>query len=210
MKTYYPLFMDIEGKPCLVVGGGAIAEQKVLSLLDCGARVTVISPELTPALQRLAADRLIWKPRTYASGDVDGYLLVICATDDTLVNGHVFQEAETRNILSNVVDVPSLCRFIVPSIVRQGDLCIAVSTGGKSPTMAKEIRRSLEKQFGPEYATLLDLLGRYRPDMKERYPNDPAMRMKKWEELTESDLIDLIRDGKTEEAEKRVVACISR
>ncbi len=210
MKTYYPLFMDIEGKPCLVVGGGAVAEQKVLSLLDCGAQVTVISPDLTPALQTLVADRFIWKPRTYVSGDVDGYLLVICATDDTLVNGQVFREAETRNIPSNVVDVPSLCRFIVPSIVRQGDLCIAVSTGGKSPTMAKEIRRSLEKQFGPEYATLLDLLGRYRPDMKERYPNDPAIRMKKWEELTESDLIDLIRDGKTEEAEKRVVACISR
>lgn len=210
MKTYYPLFMDIEGKPCLVVGGGAVAEQKVLSLLDCGARVTVISPDLTPALESLVPDGLIWKPRTYVSGDVEGYLLVICATDDTLVNGQVFREAETQNIPSNIVDVPSLCRFIVPSIVRQGDLCIAVSTGGKSPTMAKEIRRSLEKQFGPEYAILLELLGRYRPDMKERYPNDPAIRMKKWEELTESDMIDLIRDGKTAEAEKRVVACISR
>lgn len=210
MKTYYPLFMDIEGKPCLVVGGGAIAEQKVLSLLDCGARVTVISPDLTPALQSLSADELIWKQRNYASGDVDGYLLVICATDDTLVNGQVFREAETRNIPSNVVDVPPLCRFIVPSIVRQGHLCIAVSTGGTSPTMARQIRRTLEKQFGPEYAALLELLGRYRPDMKERYPDDPVMRMKKWEELTESDLIDLLRDGETEEAEKRVIACISR
>jgi precorrin-2 dehydrogenase/sirohydrochlorin ferrochelatase len=140
---------------------------------------------------------------------VEGYALAICATDDARVNRQVFEEAESRNIPVNVVDVPALCRFIVPSALRQGDLCIAVSTGGKSPALARKIRRELEAQFGPEYATLLELLGRYRSRMKARFPEDFESRARAWEYLVASDLLDLIREGKVDEAEHRVATCIS-
>lgn len=209
--NYYPVFLDLSGLPCLVVGGGEVAGQKVVPLLECGAQVTVISPDLTLCLEQYAGEKRIrWIPRGYETGDVDGYRLVICATDDTAVNRQVFHEADSLSIPVNVVDVPSLCRFITPSVMRRGDLCIAVSTGGKSPAMAKKIRRQLEAQFGPEYATLLDLLGRCRDRMKTQFPDDPQARLKRWEELVDSDLIDLIRDGRMDDALNRVEACLSR
>lgn len=210
MKKYYPAFVDIEDQPCLVVGGGAIAAEKAGSLLDCGAVVTVISPDLTEAL-RGRADRgeLRWIARRYEPGDVRGFMLVICAAGSAEANEQVYGDAEKEGIMANVVDVPELCRYIVPSIVRQGDLCIAISTGGKSPALAKKIRGQLEGAFGTEYAVLLDLLGAYRPRMKARHPEDIDTRARLWKSLVDSDLLDLIRAGRAEEARDRVESCIS-
>lgn len=209
MKRYYPAFVDIEGQPCLVVGGGAIAAEKVGSLLECGGVVTVISPGLTEEL-RDRADRgtLRWFARQYEPNDVRGFRLVISATDSAEVNEQVYRDAEAEGIIVNVVDVPALCRYIVPSIVRQGDLCIAISTGGKSPALAKKIRRQLEGAYGAEYAALLELLGAYRPQMKARYPDEIETRARLWTSLVDSDLLDLLRAGRAEEARDRVESCI--
>ena len=209
MKKYYPAFVDIEEQPCLVVGGGAIAEEKAGSLLECGGVVTVISPDLTDEL-RDQAERgaLRWFAKTYEPGDVRGYRLVISATDSTEVNERVYRDAEAEGIMVNVGDVPALCRYIVPSIVRQGDLCIAISTGGKSPALAKKIRGQLEGAYGPEYAELLDLLGAYRPRMKAAYPDETETRARLWTSLVDSDLLDLLRAGRAEEARDRVESCI--
>lgn len=210
MKKYYPAFIDLEGQLCLIVGGGEIAEQKVESLLECGARVTIISPDLTPRLHEHAeAGMLCWRPRRYEPGDVEGYFLVVCATDVQDMNEQVAADGFARNLLVNVVDAPKLCSFIVPSIVRQGDLCIAISTGGASPAMSKRIRQQLEHQFGPEYAILLDILGSYRARMKECYLDDFNQRLAIWESLVHADLLDLIRDGLIDEVRQKVEECIS-
>lgn len=209
MKKYYPAFVDIEDQPCLVVGGGGIAEEKAAALLDCGAEVTVVSPDLTEALQdRADRGEISWIARRYEPGDVRGFRLVISATDSTEANERVYGDAEAEGVMVNVVDVPALCRFIVPSIVRRGDLCIAVSTGGKSPALAKKIRGQLEGSFGTEYAVLLDLLGQYRPRMKARYPDEIETRAKLWTSLVDSDILDLIREGRADEARDRVESCI--
>lgn len=210
MKPYYPIFVDLDSQPCLIVGGGEVAEQKIEPLLDCGARVTVISPDLTPQLRESAEARTFrWIPRQYESGDVEGYVLVVCATDAPAVNEQVAADGLARNLLVNVVDAPRLCRFIMPAVVRRGDLCIAISTGGTSPAMAKRIRQQLEHQFGPEYAILLDILDSYRGEMKERYPDDFEQRQALWESLVHADLLDLIRGGQIDEARQKVEACIS-
>jgi len=209
MKKYYPAFVDIEDQPCLVVGGGGIAEEKTGALLDCGADVTVISPDATAAL-RDRADRgeINWIARQYEPGDVRGHRLVISATDSTVVNERVYRDAEAEGVMVNVVDVPALCRFIVPSVVRRGDLCIAISTGGKSPALAKKIRSQLEGAFGTEYAVLLDLLGQYRPRMKATHPDEIETRARLWTSLVDSDILDLIREGRADEARDRVESCI--
>ena len=209
MKKYYPAFVDIEDQPCLVVGGGEIAAEKAAALLDCGGVVTVISPDLTDELRdRTDRGELRWTARRYEPGDVHGFRLVISATDSTEANERVYRDAEAEGILVNVVDVPPLCRYIVPSIVRQGDLCIAISTGGKSPALAKKIRGQLEAAFGTEYAVLLDLLGQYRPRMKARYPEEIETRARLWTSLVDSDILDLIREGRADEARDRVESCI--
>ncbi|MCY3774028.1 MAG: bifunctional precorrin-2 dehydrogenase/sirohydrochlorin ferrochelatase [Gemmatimonadetes bacterium] len=209
MKKYYPAFVDIEDQSCLVVGGGGISEEKAAALLDCGAEVTVVSPDLTEAL-RDRADRgeIRWIARQYEPGDVRDFRLVISATDSTEVNERVYRDAEAEGVMVNVVDVPALCRFIVPSIVRRGDLCIAISTGGKSPALAKKIRGELEGAFGTEYAVLLDLLGQYRPRMKAMYPDEIETRARLWTSLVDSDILDLIREGRADEARDRVESCI--
>ncbi|MBI4551614.1 MAG: bifunctional precorrin-2 dehydrogenase/sirohydrochlorin ferrochelatase [Candidatus Latescibacteria bacterium] len=210
MKHYYPIFLDLDSQPCLIVGGGEVAEQKIEPLLDCGARVTVISPDLTSQLRESAeAGTFRWIPRQYEPGDVEGYFLVVCATDAPAVNEQVAADGLARNLLVNVVDAPRLCRFIMPAVVRRGDLCIAISTGGTSPAMAQRIRQQLEHRFGPEYAILLDILGSYRAEMKERYPDDFEQRQALWENLVHADLLDLIRGGQIDEARQKVEACIS-
>lgn len=160
---YFPVCLDITNRACVVIGGGHVAERKVKTLLECGGRLTVISPELTEELQSLyAAGRLSWVSRSYQEGDLADSFLVIAATDDPEVQGRVHAEAEENNILLNVADVPKWCNFILPATVRRGDLTVSVSTGGKSPALASQLRQELEKRFGSEYEQLLLILGDLR------------------------------------------------
>jgi precorrin-2 dehydrogenase/sirohydrochlorin ferrochelatase len=162
VKTY-PLFAVIEDKPCLVVGGGAVGERKVLDLLAAGARVTVVSRTLTPELAALA-DRgeITYLPEDFRESQVEGMALVMAATDDPQVNAQVSAAAQARAIWVNVADEPEHCTFIVPAQVRRGDLTLAISTGGASPALARQVREELQQHFGPEYGPYLDLLRRVR------------------------------------------------
>jgi len=166
---YYPAFLRLTGRPCLVVGGGPVAEQKVRALLRAGASVTVLSPDLTDELSTQAASsRIRHLQRSYVSGDLSGYRVVVAATDDDAIQRQVAAEAATAGVLVNVVDRPELCDFIVPSILERGDLLIAVSTCGQSPTLARRIREELEGRFGPPYAQALVVLGRLREHLAAR------------------------------------------
>lgn len=161
---YYPVCLDIKGRNCVIIGGGRVAERKVNGVLACHGLVTVISPDLTEKLQNLAADGTIsWKKRPYQHGDIQGAFMVIAATDDPKAQDEVFSEAEKYNILLNVADVPKKCNFILPALAKRGDLTIAISTAGKSPALAKKMRRELQKSYGGEYESLVEIMGLIRP-----------------------------------------------
>ncbi len=195
---YYPVFLDLDKARCLVVGGGAIAERKVEALLAAGGEVALISPELTAALHALeAAGRLTVQQRPYQRGDLDAVALVIAATDDPALQRQIAADAKQANILCNIVDQPALCSFIVPAVVQQGDLTIAVSTNGASPALAKKIRQDLAEQFGPEYAVALRLLRRIRERLihEQRSAKD---RQRLLTGLVESPLLDYLRDRQTD------------
>ncbi|HSI31112.1 MAG TPA: bifunctional precorrin-2 dehydrogenase/sirohydrochlorin ferrochelatase [Miltoncostaeaceae bacterium] len=200
-KVFYPMFVDVEGRRCLVVGGGPVATEKVEKLLEHGAVVRLVSPETTDSLAAMVASGAVaeHRARAYAPEDLDGCFLVIAATNLDAVNRMVWQDAEARNLLCNVVDVPPLCNFIVPSIVRRGELALAISTGGASPVVAKHIRRELEQVYGPEWEALVDLLRDVRDELKSRYPDMPSRR-DAVERLMETDVVRRLADGDEEGA----------
>ncbi|MEA2392093.1 MAG: precorrin-2 dehydrogenase [Solirubrobacteraceae bacterium] len=168
---FYIACLKLSGRRCLVVGGGAIALEKVEGLLACDGEVTVVAPELEPALQSYASEGSIrWLARPYEPADLDGCFMVIAATDDSEVNIGVYEDAERRAMLVNVVDVPPLCNFILPAIVRTGPLAIAISTAGASPALAKRIKREISAQFGEPYAELAVLLNDVRGWAKATLP----------------------------------------
>jgi len=165
--------LDLEGRSVLVVGGGAIAREKIDGLLDCGARVTVVAPEIAPELARPGVELL---RRGYRSSDLEGRLLVVAATSTEAVNRRVFRDAEARGLLCNVVDVPDLCSLILPAVHRQGPIAVAVSTGGASPALAQRLRDDIADVVGPRHARLADELRALRPWAKARYPTYEARR----------------------------------
>jgi precorrin-2 dehydrogenase/sirohydrochlorin ferrochelatase len=177
-KVLYPMFVDVEGRRCLVVGGGPVATEKVVKLLDHGAAVRLVAPEMTPRLEELAAAGRLHEVhrRAYRADDLDGCLLAVAATGLRAVNRTVSEDAEARGMLCNVVDVPALGNFVVPSVVRRGELALAISTGGASPVVATHIRRELEAAYGPEWGALIDLLRDLRDELKDRYPDMPGRR----------------------------------
>ena len=164
--SFYPICLDLEAHHCVVVGGGRVAERKVLGLLSCRAQVSVISPLLTNELHLQHANgTILWIDREYRQGDLAGAFLVIAATDDEETQKQVYEEADANNLLLNVADVPHRCNFILPATARRGDLTISVSTAGKSPALARKIRMELEKRYGPEYRVLVNILGGIRPQV---------------------------------------------
>ncbi len=196
---YYPAMLDIQGKPCLVVGGGAVGSRKVKTLVECGAKVTVVSPEADPSLQKLADEGAIQlKLVGYEAKDLDGMFMVIGATDDEALNERISQDACGRNLLCNIADRPKVCNFILPSIVRQGDLLIAVSTCGKSPAFAKTMRKRLESQFGPEYGIFLDLMGAIRQRLLAQ-SHAPEEHKPLFNQLIEGGLLDMLAREETRE-----------
>lgn len=165
---YYPIFVNLERKHCLVVGAGEVGKRKIQSLVDAGAgQVTIIdtapaAPELEPILAR---DNVIFHQREFMDADVDGTFLVIACTSSEAVNWRISNRCAEAGVLCNIVDQPEKCSFIVPATVKRGDLTVAISTAGRSPAMAKRIRKELQESFGEEYANLLTLMGRIRPLM---------------------------------------------
>ena len=167
--SYYPVFLDLEGRLCVVVGGGGVAERKVEALLTAGARVKVIAPEATSRIEGWAQEGLVeLERRPYREGDLSGAWLVVAATDDPEVQKAVFEEAEKNRLFCNVVDKPERCSFIVPSVVRRGRLQLAISTSGASPAVARRIRERLEEEFGPEWEAYLELMARWRKEVLSR------------------------------------------
>lgn len=163
MPDYFAAFLDLRGRRCLVVGGGEIGERKARALLACGAQVTVVSPTATRGLAALALEgRIVERRRSFRRADLRGCALVVAATGDPAVDDVVAALARRARVLVNVVDRPESCDFILPSVLRRGELQIAVSTGGRSPALAREIRRRLEPLFGPEYAELVARTGQAR------------------------------------------------
>lgn len=190
---YYPVYLDIKERRCLVVGGGQVGTRKVNTLLQCGAKVTVISPQVTDQLARLAEQgRINLVQRDYRSEDLDQVFLVIGATDDQAFNRKIHQDAEAAQRLCNIADQPALCNFVLPSIINQGDLSIAISTAGKSPAFAKHLRRRLQDQFGPEYGHMLDLMGNIRKRLLAE-AHTPEAHKPLFEQLIQSGLLDMIK-----------------
>lgn len=167
--SYYPIMIQLEGMKAVVVGGGVVAQRKIDTLLDYHADVHVISRELTPKLNKyLEEQRIKLSGYEFKDSHLDGAFVVIAATDDPLLNRQVSEKASARGLLINAVDQPTDCNFIVPSILRRGDLLVAVSTSGKSPAFAKKVREELEEQFGDEYGSFLILMGCLREEILEK------------------------------------------
>jgi precorrin-2 dehydrogenase/sirohydrochlorin ferrochelatase len=177
VKRYLPIFADVQGRTCLVVGGGPVAEGRARQLVAHGALVRLVAPAVTPGLEELItqADIPDFRHRTYDADDLDGCLMAIAATDRRAVNAAVAHDAAARGVLCNVADAPSDGDVLFPAIVRRGDLAFAVTTGGASPAVAGRVRRDLEEAFGPEWGDMLALLADLRPAVKRRHP-DPAAR----------------------------------
>ena len=197
--SYYPAFLNLKGKKTVVIGGGKIAERKILALLKTGARITVISPEIT---KRIAREKLRGSlkhiPRQYRKGDVKNTFLVIAATDSEEINQKVSEDA---TCLVNVVDTPSLCNFIVPSVLQRDPLTIAVSTGGISPALSKSIRQELEKLYGPEFAEYLQLLEKIRKKAM-RDIRDKRKRTEFLKSLASAKVTKMLREKGFKEVEK--------
>ena len=205
----YPINLRIAGKRCAVIGGGAVASRKVKSLLAAGAAVAVFSPELTLELAEMVKKKQFnYIARSYQEGDLSGFFLVICATDDSSVNEAVAKEAEEAGILANVVDVPELGNFSVPAQVKRGDLLLTVSTGGKSPAMAKKLRQELAKQYGEEYGEYLDMLDKIRRELKQRLATSKQRELF-WRETIDENVLALLRQGRIEEAEAVICHAVS-
>ena len=175
--TLFPAFLKLENRPALVVGGGAIATSKIPSLLNAGARITVVAPKLTCELAELVRNHdITWLPKPFEPSDLSGIFLVIAATNIRELNAAVFAEADRRNILCNAVDDIDHCHFYYGSIVQRGDFQIAISTNGKSPALAQRLRRELQEQFGPEYEAWLEWLGAAREVLRAQSSDPEATR----------------------------------
>jgi precorrin-2 dehydrogenase/sirohydrochlorin ferrochelatase len=190
---YYPVNLDIRNRNCLVVGGGDVGTRKVMTLLDCGAMVVVVSPAVTEKIEELSNKGLIkLERRGFKPTDLDQMFLVIGATDNPELNRQIHTGAERLGMLCNIADRPEVCNFILPAIVNRGDLIIAISTSGKSPAFAKKMRKDLEKKFGTEYAEFLTLMGGIRTKLLSE-DHEPEAHKHVFENLIKRDLVTLIK-----------------
>jgi siroheme synthase-like protein len=205
---YYPVFLDLRARPCVVIGGGAVAVDKVRGLLDAGARVTVIAPAVVDLLEALAGERrIVLHRRPYRPGDLKGVFLAIAANGDRDTRAAIWREAEAERVVLNSVDDAAHCHFIAPAVHRRGDLVVAVSTAGKSPALAVRLRDRIAAEIGPEYGTLLELLGELRPEIARREP-DSGRRTALWYRLVDLDLAADLRRAGVEAARRRARALL--
>lgn len=204
-SPYYPISLNVRGRKCVVIGGGQVALRKVRTLLEHGANVEVISPELCSGLGQLAdKDSIHVLNRVYQEGDLTGAFITIAATDDSSVNQQVIGEARRKAVMINVVDDADNSDFIAPSYLQRGDITIAVSTAGRSPALARKIRTVLEKEFTDEYASLAQLVSEVRDQLKHQ---GIQVDGEGWQQALQLDsLIELLRQGETEKARSTLIS----
>ena len=206
MPAYYPVYIDVKGRTCTVIGGGKIGEEKVRKLLECGAAVKVVSPEVTDGVSRLADDgQVIWIHREYQPGDLEDAFIAIAATDHNPTNVRIAEEARERNVLLNVVDVTHLCTFIAPSIATRGEVTVAVSTGGASPALARKFREELTRSKILEYADLAPVLSYARSELMREGVKIEADH---WQTCITDDLLEMVQAGRDEEAKTTLMSSL--
>ncbi|MCI5146556.1 MAG: bifunctional precorrin-2 dehydrogenase/sirohydrochlorin ferrochelatase [Candidatus Electrothrix sp. AR3] len=204
----YPICLNIKGQLCTVVGGGVVAERKVLALLEAEARVRIISPALTKPLTELATEGSItWLPRRYCRDDLDQAFLVFAATDKREVQEEVRRDASKAGILINVTDAPEQSEFHVPAVIRQGDLTLTVSTNGKSPALAAKIRKQLTKNYGPEYAVLLHLMAQLREQVLAGDCENEERKIL-FQNILHDDILQWIKDGQRQQLRTHLAAVL--
>lgn len=197
---YYPIFLDIEERDVLIVGGGNVCARKAETMLRYGARVTIVAPDFNEEIESWARDgKLALRRKMYEERDLDGASIVIASTDSEAVNEEIARDCRARKIPVNVVDVTPLCEFIVPAIVERGSIQIAVSTGGSSPAIARTLKEDLQRLIGPEYAEVNDLLGSLRDAAKKTLPTD-VDRKRFFDGIVARDILGMLRTGRRGDA----------
>ncbi len=200
---YYPIFLELEGRRVLVIGGGRVAEEKMRGLLTANGDITIVSPALTPELrEHVDAGRVRWIEREYREGDLDGYEVCMVATDDGAVNAQVAAEGRQRRIWVNAADDPRNCDFILPSVVRQGSIVVAASTGGSSPALARRLREELTAFLSEDFGALNDLLGEVRQELRKRKVHVEA---EVWQRAIDGQLRALLAQRRWGQAKARLL-----
>jgi siroheme synthase-like protein len=209
LSDYYPIFLNISGKRCVIIGGGQVSLRKVKALLEHRASIEVISPDACPELNKLAKDgKISMLPRRYRAGDLKDAFIAIATTSDRGINFEIAREAQRKSVLVNVVDDQENSDFIAPSYIRRGDITIAVSTAGRSPALARKIRNRLEKDFGDEYASLARLTDEVRAEIKRQ---GIKVDGDGWQEALDLDLlIKLLREKGKEKAKAVLVSGLKK
>lgn len=209
MAHLFPIYLDLSGKNCLVIGGGPVAERKVENLLEYEVNIKLVSPQVEKKIKEWSLDGSItWLPREFENPDLDGIFMVFVATNDGSVNRRVVELCRQRGILANAVDDPPNCDFFIPSLIRHNSLVVAISTEGKSPLFARKLREELEKVITPEYGEYVEILGELRTRVKNDVP-DIELRKKIFENLVNSDILNLLKAGEKEKARERIEQCMS-
>jgi siroheme synthase-like protein len=198
----YPVNLIVEGRPCLVVGGGPVAAQKAAGLVACGAEVHVVGEEIGPEVRALP---VTWEQRSYSRGEVSGYRFVV-ATGSPVTNATVYEDGEAAGVWVNSADDPDHCSATLPAILRRGSLMVAVSTGGRSPAVASWLKGRLAAEIGPEYEALVDLLAAEREAVRADGRSTEGLN---WQKALDSDMLELIKNGQVADARERLQACLS-
>jgi siroheme synthase-like protein len=207
VNFHYPIFLDLTGKRCLVVGEGPEMASKIRGLIEAGAEVVYVHPDASEGIAELARKgNIVWAAREFEASDLEGCFLVIARLED---NSEIFRLAEERGVLCNAVDDPEHCRFIFGSVHRQGELTIAISTNGVAPALAVRLKERLQREIGPEYAVLLALLQQMRGEIRARIP-DFARRRELWYRIIDSGALEKIRAGEIEEARRLIAGFIEQ
>ena len=206
MTAYYPVYLNLRGRRCVIIGGGTVAEGKIARLLDSGAQIRVVSPDATPGIRQFVADGSVqWEERKYRDGDLEGAFIAIAATNVREVNRRIFEEANERGVMLNAVDDPPNCSFIAPSIVQRGPVTLAISTGGVSPALARKLRESLQASGDLAWADLSGVMAMARSHLRE-VGLLPTIDPQRWQCCITPGLLAMAQEGRDAEAVEALLA----
>jgi precorrin-2 dehydrogenase/sirohydrochlorin ferrochelatase len=203
LSPQYPVNLVVEGRPCLVVGGGAVAAEKAAALVACGAAVHVVGEHIGPEVRALP---VTWEERSYSLGEVSDYRLAVAATGSPSTNKTVYDDGEAAGVWVNSADDPANCSFTLPAVVRRGPVMVTASTGGRSPALASWLKKRLAAEIGPEYEVLADLLAAEREAVRADGRSTEGLN---WQKALDSDMLELIKNGHVADARERLQACLS-